>query len=145
MTANVLTTVVVVLTLAASLAWAGEFRVTLLGTGTPTPRVDRFTQSTLIEAGQQTLLFDLGRGVTIRLWQAGIRLSSVTAHFLTHFHSDHTGGLPDLWLTGWLPPAQSLRCTATSHASEMPGPHLPATSTSCSKRAGPTRARLWSA
>ncbi|MGB7888216.1 MAG: hypothetical protein WBL55_17820, partial [Xanthobacteraceae bacterium] len=22
--------------------------------------------------------------------------------FLTHFHSDHTSGFPDLWLTGWL-------------------------------------------
>jgi ribonuclease Z len=23
--------------------------------------------------------------------------------FLTHLHSDHTVGIPDLWLTGWLP------------------------------------------
>ena len=22
--------------------------------------------------------------------------------FLTHFHSDHTSGVPDLWLTGWI-------------------------------------------
>jgi ribonuclease Z len=28
----------------------------------------------------------------------------VTAVFLTHLHSDHVNGLPDLWLTGWLPP-----------------------------------------
>jgi ribonuclease Z len=104
-------TTIALLTLASTPVWAGDFRVTLLGTGTPTPRAERFTQSTLIEAGQQTLLFDLGRGVTIRLWQAGVRLSSVTAHFLTHFHSDHTVGLPDLWLTGWLPPAYGRRST----------------------------------
>jgi len=24
--------------------------------------------------------------------------------FLTHFHSDHTSGIPDVWLTGWLGP-----------------------------------------
>jgi ribonuclease Z len=86
-------------------------RVTLLGTGTPTPRADRFSQSTLVEAGPQKLLFDLGRGVTIRLWQVGIPLSSINAHFLTHFHSDHTVGLPDLWLTGWLPPSYGRRAS----------------------------------
>ena len=97
------------LTFAGSPVWAGDFRVTLLGTGTPTPRADRYGQSTLIEAGQQKLLFDLGRGVTIRLWQTGIPLGSVTAHFLTHFHSDHTVGLPDIWLSGWLPPPYGRR------------------------------------
>jgi ribonuclease Z len=99
------------LVLSASLAWAGDFRVTLLGSGTPTPRADRFSQSTLVEAGDQKLVFDLGRGVSIRLWQAGIRLGSTSAHFLTHFHSDHTVGLPDLWLTGWLPPPYGRRST----------------------------------
>ena len=111
MNASSLTTAVAALTLSASLAWAGEFRVTLLGTGTPTPRVDSFSQSTLIEAGPQRLVFDLGRGVTIRLWQVGIPLSSINAHFLTHFHSDHTVGLPDLWLTSWLPPNYGRRAS----------------------------------
>lgn len=77
--------------------------VTLLGTGTPNPRVERMGPSTLIEAGGQRLLFDVGRATTIRLAQARIPIPSVTAVFLTHLHSDHTVGLPDLWLTGWLP------------------------------------------
>lgn len=111
MNASFLPTLVATLTFSASLAWAGELRVTLLGTGTPTPRADRFSQSTLVEAGPQKLVFDLGRGVTIRLRQAGIRLSSIDAHFLTHFHSDHTVGLPDLWLTGWLPPSVGRRAS----------------------------------
>jgi ribonuclease Z len=90
---------------------AGEhlFRVTLLGTGTPVPSVERYGYSTLVEAGEQRLLFDFGRGVTIRLSQLKIPLGSVNAHFLTHFHSDHTNGLPDLWLTGWLRPAYGQR------------------------------------
>ena len=86
-------------------------RVTLLGTGRPDPVIDRFGPSTLVEAGGQTLLFDSGRGVTQRLWQRGIPLSRVGAVFLTHLHSDHTVGLPDLWLTGWLPTPYGRRVT----------------------------------
>ena len=95
--------------LRSSMAGADDFRVTLLGTGTPNPRPERFGPSTLVEAGPQKLVFDMGRGVTIRLWQAGVRLGGVDAHFLTHFHSDHTVGLPDLWLTGWLQPSYGRR------------------------------------
>jgi ribonuclease Z len=89
-----------------------DFRVTLLGTGTPAPRIDRFGPATLVEVGGQTLLFDAGRGVTMRLWQLKVPLSRVDQLFLTHFHSDHTNGIPDLWLTGWLPPVWGSRAAA---------------------------------
>ena len=79
-----------------------DFRVTLLGTGTPIPVPDRFGPSTLVEAGDQKLLFDAGRGVSIRLHQLGVPIGRIDALLLTHFHSDHTVGIPDLWLTGWL-------------------------------------------
>jgi ribonuclease Z len=78
------------------------FRVTLLGTGVPIPSPDRFGPGTLIEAGHQKLLIDAGRGITMRLFQLKVPLGKIDALFLTHFHSDHTSGLPDLWLTGWL-------------------------------------------
>ena len=87
----------------------GTFRVTLLGTGTPVPSAERFGFSTLIEAGDQKLVFDFGRGVTIRLAQLRIPFGKINAHFLTHFHSDHLNGLPDLWLTGWLRPPYGQR------------------------------------
>jgi ribonuclease Z len=87
----------------------GAFRVTLLGTGTPVPSAERFGYSTLIEAGNQKLVFDFGRGLTIRLAQLQIPFGTISAHFLTHFHSDHLVGLPDLWLTGWLRPPYGLR------------------------------------
>jgi ribonuclease Z len=83
--------------------------VTLLGTGTPNPRIERLGPSTLIEAGGQRLLFDVGRGTMIRLTEAGIPAATIRAVFLTHLHSDHTVGLPDFWLTGWLPPAGGRR------------------------------------
>src|SRR5215471_15161223 len=83
---------------------AQNLSVTLLGTGSPIPIVDRFGPSTLIQAGDETLLFDCGRGVPLRLWQLQIPLRNVTAVFFTHLHSDHVAGFPDFWLTGWLPP-----------------------------------------
>jgi len=81
----------------------GDLQVTLLGTGSPIPSLDRFGPSTLVEAGGQTLLFDAGRGVPIRMRQLDIPLGKIDVVFLTHYHSDHTSGLPDIWLTGWLP------------------------------------------
>lgn len=84
-------------------AVSAEIKVTLLGTGTPTPRLSSFSASILVEAGDEKLLFDLGRGSTMRLYQKRIALSAITAHFLTHLHSDHIVGLPDMWLSGWLP------------------------------------------
>jgi len=79
-----------------------DIKVTLLGTSTPNPLPDRFGPSTLVEAGNERLLFDCGRGATIRLWQVRVPLGTVKL-FLTHLHSDHTVGIPDLWLTGFLP------------------------------------------
>jgi ribonuclease Z len=79
-----------------------DIRVTLLGTGVPTPVMERFGPSTLVEAGAEKLVFDAGRGVLQRLFQLKIPLKEVRALFLTHLHSDHVVGIPDLWLTGWL-------------------------------------------
>jgi ribonuclease Z len=91
------------------MASPGDFTVTLLGTGTPKPSPDRFGPSTLIEAGDQKLLIDAGRGATIRLSQLKLPIGRLDALLLTHFHSDHTCGIPDLWLTGWLPSSYGRR------------------------------------
>lgn len=77
-------------------------RVTLLGTGSPQPAIDRFSQSTLVEVGDLKVLIDAGRGVPIRLTQAGVALSDIDAVFITHFHHDHINGLADLLITSWL-------------------------------------------
>jgi ribonuclease Z len=77
-------------------------RVTLLGTGTPFPNAERFGSAILVEVGGKRLLFDCGRGVVIRLTQAGVSPKDIDGLFLTHLHSDHVVGIPDLWLSGWL-------------------------------------------
>lgn len=87
------------------------FKVTLLGTGVPIPSHERFGPSTLVEAGEQKLLIDAGRGATIRLHQIGVPIGRLNALLLTHFHSDHTCGVPDVWLTGWLAPSFGTRTT----------------------------------
>jgi ribonuclease Z len=83
---------------------AQDLKVTLLGTGSPIPIIERFGPSTLVEAGPEKLLIDCGRGASLRLGQLHVPLGAITAVFLTHLHSDHVVGIPDLWLTGWLPP-----------------------------------------
>jgi ribonuclease Z len=77
------------------------FKVTLLGTGYPEPRTDRFGPATLVQAGNTFLLFDVGRGCLIRLQQSKVKYNQIDAVFFTHLHSDHIVGFPDLWLTGW--------------------------------------------
>lgn len=81
---------------------AQEIKVTLLGTGNPRPVLSRFGPSTLVEAGHEKLIFDCGRGVAQRIYQLNIPFDDVTGLFLTHLHSDHTVGIPDFWLTGWV-------------------------------------------
>src|SRR6266852_702669 len=78
------------------------FRVTLLGTGAPPPVLNRFGPSTLVEAGWKKFIFDAGRGAMQRLHQLGIPFADISGIFLTHHHSDHVVGFPDLWLTGWI-------------------------------------------
>jgi ribonuclease Z len=74
-------------------------RVTLLGTGSPELRMNRFGAATLVQAGGLNLVFDAGRGCALRLQQAGLPLGQVNRVFLTHFHSDHLNGFQDLWAT----------------------------------------------
>ncbi|MEQ8936420.1 MAG: MBL fold metallo-hydrolase, partial [Amphiplicatus sp.] len=83
-------------------AHAQTIDVTLLGTGDPTPRSDRFGPSTLVQAGGRTLLFDAGRGVMQRLYSLDISTAEIDGIFLTHLHSDHVVGLVDLLMTGWV-------------------------------------------
>jgi len=80
-----------------------NLKVVLLGTGVgPRVNLQQFGASILIEAGGVRLLFDCGRGSTLRLTEIGVPLGSIARLFLTHLHSDHVIQIPDLILTGWV-------------------------------------------
>jgi len=97
-----LTWTILAFALGPTMASAQDIKVTLLGTGGPAPVMSRFGPSTLVEAGGHKYLFDAGRGALQRLTQLGVRWQDIDGVFLTHLHSDHVVGFPDLLLTGWL-------------------------------------------
>ena len=84
---------------------ADSIKVTLLGTGTPQLNPRRMSYSTLIEAGDEVLLFDAGRAAMLQAKKSGTNLKKLNKLFLTHLHSDHVVGIPDVWLTGFLAPS----------------------------------------
>jgi len=79
-----------------------KISVRLLGSGGPWVDEHRFGPSTLIRHGSERLLFDTGRGVGIRLIQAGEDPASIDTIFLTHHHLDHISDLADILITSWL-------------------------------------------
>jgi ribonuclease Z len=94
----------ILVSLSGAPASSQTIQVTFLGTGTPGLSIERTGPATLVQAGDLQLLFDVGRAASIRLSQVGVTPSDVDAVFITHFHSDHIGGLSDLWLTGYMAP-----------------------------------------
>jgi ribonuclease Z len=76
--------------------------IVLLGTGTPAPNPNAFGPATAIVAGDRVFLVDAGAGVTRRMTAAHLPVTDLTALFVTHLHSDHTLGYPDVILTSWI-------------------------------------------
>ncbi len=77
-------------------------RIILLGTGNPYPNPDRSGPATAVVYGKRFFLFDAGAGVERRISAAKLPISGPEATFITHLHSDHTLGYPDLILTSWI-------------------------------------------
>ncbi len=80
----------------ATPAGAQSIYVRLLGTAGPSLNPSQAEAGLLVVAGSEILLFDCGHGVPDRLAQVG--RTNVSKVFLTHVHSDHTEGLPELWM-----------------------------------------------
>jgi len=82
--------------------------IVLLGTGTPNATPDRMGPSLAIVVGDTPYLVDAGPGVVRRAAAASekgveaLRVSNLRHVFVTHLHSDHTVGYPDLILTPWV-------------------------------------------
>jgi ribonuclease BN (tRNA processing enzyme) len=76
--------------------------IVLLGTGMPRPNPNASGPATAILVGSRVFLVDAGAGVMRQLAAAHLPINGVTALFVTHLHSDHTLGYPDLILTTWV-------------------------------------------
>ncbi|MFN2530855.1 MAG: MBL fold metallo-hydrolase [Pyrinomonadaceae bacterium] len=81
---------------------ATQTQIVLLGTGTPYPNPKAFGPATAVTVGKRVFLFDAGVGVMRQMNAAGLGISGPEAVFITHLHSDHTLGYPDLILTSWI-------------------------------------------
>jgi ribonuclease Z len=75
--------------------------VLLLGTGYPRPDPNHAGPSTAVLFGEKWFVVDAGRGATMRIAVTDLEYANLQAVFLTHLHSDHTAGLPDLFNTSW--------------------------------------------
>jgi ribonuclease BN (tRNA processing enzyme) len=83
--------------------------VVVLGTGTPNPDPERSGPAVAVVVDGTAYLVDAGPGVMRRAAAAaaryglpGLRAPNLRHVFLTHLHSDHTVGLPDVIHTGWV-------------------------------------------
>ena len=76
--------------------------VLLLGTGFPRPLPNAFGPATVVLVGQRVFLFDAGPDVMHQFAVAKLPLRGPEALFITHLHSDHTIGLPDVMFTTWV-------------------------------------------
>jgi ribonuclease BN (tRNA processing enzyme) len=80
---------------------AEGMRLTLLGTGSPTPLLHRAGSSYLVRVGEEKLLFDCGPFAVHRLLEAGVAPAEITTLFLTHLHFDHAADYGYLVLNRW--------------------------------------------
>jgi ribonuclease BN (tRNA processing enzyme) len=74
----------------------GRTTVTILGSGTCVPSLQRSSSAVLVETGNEKLLFDAGPGTMRRLLEAGHSIFDISHLFLSHFHPDHSGELVPL-------------------------------------------------
>jgi ribonuclease BN (tRNA processing enzyme) len=80
----------------------------LLGTGTPVADPDRSGPAVAIVVNNTPYLVDCGPGIVRRAAAAnqsgiaGLKVQNLKHLFITHLHSDHTAGYPDLILTPWV-------------------------------------------
>lgn len=83
-------------------------QIVLLGTGTPNADPDRSGPAVAIVVNDTPYIIDCGPGIVRRAAAARIKgvkaleVSKLHTAFLTHLHTDHTAGYPDLIFTTWV-------------------------------------------
>jgi ribonuclease BN (tRNA processing enzyme) len=83
-------------------------QIVMLGTGNPRPDPDRMGGAVAIVVNGTPYIVDCGVGVVRRATAAeragvkGLNVRNLKTVFITHLHTDHTIGLPDLLFTPWI-------------------------------------------
>ena len=84
-------------------------RLVMLGTGNPNADPDRSGPAVAVVTGGKAYLVDCGPGVVRRAAAAekqhdilALKATELNIVFITHLHSDHTLGYPDLIFTPWV-------------------------------------------
>jgi ribonuclease Z len=78
-------------------------RVVICGSGSPLGNVsDRAQACVAVITPEHLFLFDVGARSPLRIAQARLPMNRLGGVFLTHFHSDHIAGLPDVNLASWV-------------------------------------------
>ena len=85
--------------------------IAFLGTGNPNPDPAHYVPSLLVLVDEKPYVVDFGAGMVrqasaLSMQYGGplkeLDIRDLSTAFLTHLHSDHTIGLPDLVLTPWI-------------------------------------------
>lgn len=69
------------------------FKITVLGTGSARPTIERHHSAHALNVHEQFYLIDCGEGTQTRLIECGINPLKLNAAFITHLHGDHVYGL----------------------------------------------------
>ena len=83
-------------------------QIVFLGTGNPGANPDRMGPSVAIVVNGTPYVVDCGPGVVrrasgaVRLGVKGLEVTNLKTLFVTHLHSDHTLGYPDLIFSPWV-------------------------------------------
>ena len=78
-------------------------RVVVCGSASPLGNDPERAQACIaVITPEHFFVFDVGARSPMRINQAGLPLNRLSGVFLTHYHSDHIAGLPDINLASWV-------------------------------------------
>ena len=98
----------------------GRLRVTLLGTGSPSPSLIRHHPAALVQWGaDSSMLVDAGDGVVTQILSAGVPLGGIEHVAITHLHWDHVLGYPAFVWGSWSSGRSRLRVIGPSGTADM--------------------------
>jgi len=80
----------------------GNLHVVLVGTGGPFPNTERVSVATAVIAGGEFIMVDTGPGTVRNALLQQLPMGSLSAVFLTHFHSDHIADLGEANMYSWV-------------------------------------------